>query len=141
MWYLETGNINSGYGSVDFIKAYNLAKSIKTEGNELVYVKFYASIVPKYSYYRIGIISDVEIREATRRCRVGNKKYHLLLLDIISPLPYESKGHLDFYELSRDYLGNARNNFLGFILNDSERTQVIYNIYIENSKDLLKSCF
>lgn len=141
MWYLETGNINSGYGSVDFIKAYNLAKSIKTKGNELVYVKFYASIAPKYSYYRIGIISDVEIREATRRCRVGNKKYHLLLLDIISPLSYESKGHLEFYELSRDYLGNARDKFLGFILNDPETTQVIYNIYIENSKDLLKSCF
>lgn len=141
MWYLETGNINSGCGSADFIKAYNLAKSIKTKGNELVYVKFYASIVPKYSYYRIGIISDVEIREATRRCRVGNKKYHLLLLDIISPLSYESKGHLEFYELSRDYLGNARDKFLGFILNDPERTQVIYNIYIENSKDLLKSCF
>ena len=140
MWYLETGNINSGCGSADFIKAYNLAKSIKTEGNELVYVKFY-SIVPKYSYYRIGIISDVEIREATRRCRVGNKKYHLLLLDIISPLLYESKDQPEFYELSRDYLGNARNKFLGFILNDPERTQVIYNIYIENSKDLLKSCF
>jgi len=141
MWYLETRNINSGCGSVDFIKAYNLAKSIKTTGNELVYVKFYASIVPKYSYYRIGIISDVEIREATRRCRVGNKKYHLLLLDIISPLSYESKGHLEFYELSRDYLGNARDKFLGFILSDSEGTQIIYNIYIENSKDLLKSCF
>lgn len=141
MWYLETGNINSGYGSVDFIKAYNLAKSIKTKGNELVYVKFYASIVPKYSYYRIGIISDVEIREATRRCRVGNKKYHLLLLDIISPLSYESKGHLEFYELSRDHLGNARDKFLGFIFNDPDITQIIYNIYIENSKDLLKSCF
>lgn len=141
MWYLETGNINFGRGSADFIKAYNLAKSIKTKGNELVYVKFYASIIPKYSYYRIGIISDVEIREATRRCRVGNKKYHLLLLDIISPLSYESKRHLEFYELSRDYLGNARDKFLGFILNDSEGTQIIYNIYIENSKDLLKSCF
>jgi hypothetical protein len=141
MWYLETGNINSGCGSADFIKAYNLAKSIKTKGNELVYVKFYASMVPKYSYYRIGIISDVEIREAIRRCRVGNKKYHLLLLDIISPLSYESKGHPEFYELSRDYLGNARDKFLGFILNDPERTQVIYNTYIENSKDLLKSCF
>ena len=141
MWYLETGNINTECGSADFIKAYNLAKSIKTKGNELVYVKFYASMVPKYSYYRIGIISDVEIREATRRCRVGNKKYHLLLLDIISPLLYESKGPPDFYELSRDYLGNARDKFLGFILNDPERTQVMYNIYIENSKDLLKSCF
>jgi len=141
MWYLETGNINSGCESVDFIKAYNLAKSIKTKGNELVYVKFYASMVPKDSYYRIGIISDVEIREAIRRCRVGNKKYHLLLLDIISPLSYESRGHPEFYELSRDHLGNARDKFLGFILNDPLRTQVIYNIYIENSKDLLKSCF
>lgn len=140
MWYLETGNINSGCGSSDFIKAYNLAKSIKTKGNELVYVKFY-SIVPKYSHYRIGIISDVEIREATRGCRVGNKKYHLLLLDIISPLLYESKGHPEFYELSKDHLGDARDKFLGFILNDPERTQVIYNMYIKNSKDLLKSCF
>ncbi len=141
MWYLETGNINSGCGSADFIKAYNLAKSIKTEENELVYVKFYTSIVPKYSYYRIGIISDIEIREATRRCRVGNKKYHLLLLDIISPLSYESKEPLEFYELSRNHLGNARDKFLGFILNDPERTQIVYNVYIENSKDLLKSCF
>ena len=141
MWYLETGNINSGCGSADFIKAYNLAKSIKTKGNELVYIKFYASISLKYSYYRIGIISDVEIREATRRCRVGNKKYHLLFLDIISPLTYELKGDLEFYELSRDYLGDARDRFLGFILNDPEGTQVIYNTYIENSKDLLKSCF
>jgi hypothetical protein len=73
---------------------------------------------------------------------VGNKKYHLLLLDIISPLSYESKGPPEFYELSRNYLvGNAKDKFLGFILNDPERTRVIYNIYIENSKDLLKSCF